>query len=126
MILPDEARRDLAPWFTEDELALFRYTDSSLIAWVFRNVFKQGAVTWNKVVNFARRSYDPEHFAGKALIAHELFHILHQDRIGWWRYLGTYVFYKLNPRYWRRGVKQHPMERDAYALQDEVERALNR
>ncbi len=123
-MLPPQAEEHLRPWYTHDQLARYRYTSRSPIAWVFRHVFKQGAVTWNGVVNYALASYDPDTPAGLGLIAHEMHHMLHQERIGWWKYLAQYTWLLRFSRYRGSNNGNHPFEAPAYALHHEVETAL--
>lgn len=91
-MLPPKAQDDLRRWFTQPELDAFRYTSRGLIAWLLRHSFKQGAVTWNGVVNFALSPYDPDTPGGLAMIAHEMMHVRQQRQQGWWCYLARYAW----------------------------------
>ena len=125
MPLPESAKAKLSPWFSAEELDSFRHTERGLMSWVCRRVLKQGAITWNKVVNFAPSRYDPESKRGLALIAHEMLHVRQQRKAGWLRFLASYVW-RLRKRGHRgKNNEHHPLERPAYALQREVRRALD-
>ncbi len=124
MSLPESAKSKLSPWFSREELDAFAYTERSPVSWVFRHLFKQGAVTWNGVVNFARRRYDPESASGVSLIAHELLHARQQRATGWVRYLLKYAWLLRRAGYRGRNNRRHPLEQPAYALEEEVVEAL--
>lgn len=126
MSLPPEAKGNLAPWFTPQELDAFRYKERGPICWAFRALFHQDAVTWNRVVHFAQSQYDPRTPEGLSLIAHEMLHVRQQRELGWLRFLARYVWALRRAQYRGSRNAQHPMERPAYALGQEVLEALQR
>ncbi len=72
----------------------------------------QGAVTINGTVHMTARSPDIETDAGIALLGHEIYHVVQQAEMGWWRYLVLYSL-RWRPSHIREGWR-HPMERAAY------------
>lgn len=121
VLLSPEAVQKLAPWYDQGLLRGTRVLHGSLFGAVF-GWFGQAAVTVNGAVHLTRRAPDLESVGGMALLAHELYHAAQQREMGWWRYLGRYVW-RWRPRHISRGW-EHPMEAAAYARGAEVRQAL--
>ena len=84
--------------------------------------FGQSAVTINGTVHLTARAPDLGTDAGIAFLGHEIYHVLQQVQMGWWRY---FVLYSLRwrPSHIREGWR-HPMERPAYDRAREIREAL--
>ena len=119
--LSDDVQQKLAPWYSRQLLGGTRILRHSFFGMVL-GWFGQAAVTVNGTVHLTPRAGDLESTAGVALLAHELYHVLQEREQGWWRYLARYVWH-WRPWHIRRGW-EHPLERPAYARQNEVLRAL--
>ena len=122
--LPEDAKARLSRWFSQEEMETFRYTRRGPICLAFRHIFRQGAVTWNKVVNFARDPYDPETPRGLALIAHEMVHVRQQRQQGWWPFLVQYLWLLRKRAFRGSQNRNHPLEQPAYELAAEVRAVL--
>ena len=118
--VPTEVCHKLEPWYGElpGEVPVLR---GSLLGWAF-GLIRQHAVTINGTVHWTSRAPELASLGGTALLGHELFHVLHQAEVGWWRYLAGYVC-RWRPSHIRHGW-EHPYEVDAYARGREIREAL--
>ena len=118
--VPTEVCDKLEPWYGELPRNV-RMLRGSLLGWVFGRA-GQHAVTINGTVHWTSRAPELESVGGTVLFGHELFHVVHQANVGWWRYLAGYV------RHWRpkhiKHGREHPYEVDAYARGEEIRAAL--
>jgi hypothetical protein len=55
-----------------------------------------------------------------ALLVHEALHVRQQRSMGWWRFLLSYLWWRV--RHPRTPIRHHPLEAPAYDLADEVGR----
>ncbi len=119
--IPADARAVLAHWYVDELLDSTRVLQGSLFGWLF-GLSGQHAVTINGTVHLTPKAPDVGSDSATVLIGHELFHVEHQRRIGWWRYLAAYVA-RWRPAHVRQGWK-HPYEAPAYARGREIRAAL--
>ncbi len=122
VVLSDDIKQKLAPWYPRDVLDSVRVLRGSVFGAVYGRL-GQGAITVNGTVHLTRNAQDLASNAGVSLLAHELFHVLQERDDGWWRYLARYLWH-WRPRHLTRGI-EHPMERAAYARGYEVRTALD-
>lgn len=120
--LTPAVKQRLWPWYDPSLLNDTRVLRGSLFGKVF-GWSGQAGVTVNGVVHLTPRAHDLESAAGTALLAHELFHVVQQREMGWWRYLLRYLI-RWRPKHISRGW-EHPMEAPAYARGSEVRQALS-
>ncbi len=126
--IPADARAVLAHWYVDELLDSTRVLQGSLFGWLF-GLSGQHAVTINGTVHLTPKAPDVGSDSATVLIGHELFHVEHQRRIGWWRYLAAYVA-RWRPAHVRQGWKhpyqgwKHPYEAPAYARGREIRAAL--
>lgn len=92
--------------------------------WLVKHVLRQGALTFSPFVFFGGSTYDPADADSVALLAHELKHVEQYQRYGRAGFLIRY-FRDLAGRRFRYSADL-PLEREAYALQDDVARRLAR
>lgn len=118
----DAVKHRLEPWYDRALLDSARVYRGSLFGAVFSR-FGQAAVTVNGAVHLTRKAGDLESVPGTALLAHELFHVVQQRQMGWWRYLARYLW-RWRPKHINRGW-EHPLEAPAYARGAEVRQALS-
>ena len=113
----------LARWYPRDLLESSPIVQGSMIGRLFGR-WGQAAVTINGTVHLTPRSGDLESRDGMVLIAHELYHVVQQQEMGWLPFLLRYV------ASWRPSQRAdghtHPLEAPAYARADEVREALSR
>lgn len=119
--IPGEAKTVLARWYGDDLLDGVRVLQGSFVGWLF-GLSGQHAVTISGTVHLTPKAPDVASDTGTVLIGHEFFHVEHQRRVGWWRYLAAYVA-RWRPAHVRQGWK-HPYEAPAYARGREVREAL--
>ena len=119
--IPEMARAHLARWYGEHlprDVVVLR---GSWFGRLF-GALRQSAVTINGTVHWTRGAPDLKTDEGIALLGHEIYHVLQQVQMGWWRY---FVLYSVR---WRpshiRGGWRHPMERAAYDRGREIRDAL--
>ena len=111
----------LAAWYDQAVIEGTPVLSGSLFGWLF-GVFGQHAVTINGSVHLTPQAPELASERGIALLGHELYHVVDQRRVGWWRYLGGYVAH-WRPTHICHG-RRHPYEAPAYARQAEVRAAL--
>ena len=119
--IPEEARAVLARWYGADVLDGTPVLRGSFFGRLFGS-FGQHAVTINGTVHLTPHAPDVASATGTVLLGHELFHVEHQRRIGWWRYLAAYAL-RWRPVHLRPGGK-HPCEAPTYARGREIRAAL--
>lgn len=120
LIVPEEAAGKLAFWYGTLPPAV-RVLRGSIIGWMF-GLSGQHAVTINGTVHWTKHAPALESAEGTPLLGHELFHVVQQREMGWWRFLAGYVWH-WRPRHIRRGW-EHPYEVPAYARGREIRAAL--
>ena len=119
--IPEETKKILGRWYDRkilDETPVLR---GSLFGAIF-GISKQHAVTINRTVHLTSHAPDPDTPLGIMLLGHELFHVVHQMELGWWRYLIRYLA-GWRPSHISNG-RNHPMERPAYERGDQLWRAM--
>lgn len=117
-----QTKQRLVPWYSTALLDGTKVLRGSLFGKTF-GWFGQAAVTVNGTVHLTPRAGDVESIPGTALLAHELFHVVQQREMGWWRYFFRYLW-RWRPKHIKRGW-EHPMETPAYARGAEVRQALS-
>ena len=115
------ARPARPPWYGDELPAGVRLLRSSLFGWLFGSA-GQHAVTINRTVHWTRHAPALETAPGTALLGHELYHVVQQQEMGWWRFLARYLW-GWRPAHIKRGY-EHPLERPAYDRQAEIRRAI--
>ena len=114
-------QEDLSTWYPQALLEETIVLQGSVWGWLFGR-WGQGAVTLNGTVHLTHRAPDLPSRNGTVLLGHELFHVLQQREMGWWRFLLAYI--RLwRPRHLKDG-RSHPLEAPAYVRADEIARAL--
>jgi hypothetical protein len=113
----------LSRWYPRDFVERTRFLRGSRIGWLFGR-WGQAAVTINRTVHFTPRAPDLESQRGIALLAHELFHVVQQTEMGWWRFFVRYAL-RWRPIHRKEGWR-HPLEAPAYERGREVREALER
>lgn len=116
-----EAKVILIQWYGREILDETPVLRGSLFGWIF-GASGQHAVTINRTVHLTRHAPDPETQAGITLLGHELFHVVQQTELGWWRFLIRYIA-GWRPSHITNG-RSHPLERPAYERGDEIRRAM--
>lgn len=81
-------------------------------------------MTINGRVHLTPRAPSLETREGLLLAAHELYHVVQQREMGWWRFFLRYLW-RWRPSHVRNG-RSHPLEAPAYARAEEVRRILER
>lgn len=121
--IPESTVQELTRWYSEDLIRSTPFLKSTFFGWLFGR-FGQGAVTINKSVHLTGkpRDLDPTSRSGIVLLGHELYHVLQQQEMGWWSFLLRYLWH-WRPRHVKQGRK-HPLEKPAYAREDEISGAL--
>ena len=120
--LSPQALRALATWYPSDLLETTPFLRGSLIGRLF-GAWGQAAVTVNRRVHLTPRA--PTDLTSRVsilLAAHELYHVMQQQEMGWPRFLARYIW-RWRPGHVKEGWR-HPLEAPAYARADEVRRAL--
>ena len=117
----EEAKAILTQWYDREILDETPVLLGSLFGWIF-GASGQHAVTINRRVHLTRHAPDSDTPSGIVLLGHELYHVLQQTELGWWRFLFRYIV-GWRPSHITSG-RSHPMERPAYERGDEVRRAM--
>ena len=113
----------LVRWYPRDLLESSSLVRDSLFGRLFGRL-GQAAVTINGTVHLTPRFGDLESDDGTILIAHELYHVVQQQEMGWLPFLLRYVV-AWRPSQ-RTDGRAHPLEAPAYARAAEVHEALSR
>ena len=118
--VPDEAVLALAPWYgtLPQEVRVLR---GSVLGWLF-GLTGQHAVTINGTIHWTKHATPLAGNKATALLGHELFHVVQQQEMGWWRFLTGYIWH-WRPKHVRRGW-EHPYEVPAYARGSEISSAI--
>jgi hypothetical protein len=117
---PDSVNK-LTTWYHQSVLSGTPILQHSIFGWLF-GLFKQHGVTINKTIHLTNRAPKIDSDSWIALIGHELIHVLQQQEMGWWKFLAKYIWH-WRPKHINRG-REHPLEKRAYARQDEIEEFL--
>ena len=117
----EEARVILNKWYDREFLDNTPVLRGSLFGWIF-GASGQHAVTINRTVHLTRHAPDPDTPAGIMLLGHELYHVVQQTELGWWRFLFRYII-GWRPSHISNG-RSHPLEMPAYERGDEIRRAM--
>lgn len=122
--IPESTVQELTRWYSEELIRSTPFLKSTFFGWLFGR-FGKGAVTINKSVHLTGkpRDLDPTSRSGIVLLGHELYHVLQQQEMGWWRFLSRYLWH-CRPRHVKQ-PRKHPLEKQAYARQDEISGALS-
>ena len=113
----EEAKEILVQWYNREVLDETPVVRGSLLGLIF-GLSRQHAVTINGTVHLTRNAPDLETPLGIMLLGHELYHVVHQMELGWWRYLVRYLV-GWRPSHVSVG-RSHPMEGPAYERGDQV------
>jgi hypothetical protein len=109
--VPDDMKAVLRQWYSDAVLVNTRVLQGSFFGWLF-GLSGQHAVTINKTVHLTVNA-DAEGSPGRTvLIGHELFHVVQQNDMGWWRFLLSYLWH-WRPTHIKHG-KTHHYEAPAY------------
>lgn len=119
--LPEPAIRHLRRWYRPDLLESTAVLRGTILGWLFGRL-GQDAVTVNGSVHLTSRASGLDSDRGIGLIGHELFHVVQQQEMGWWRFFVRYVL-AWRPVHVMRG-RGHPMERPAYERGDAIMASL--
>ena len=119
--VPDRTRRLLRQWYPEDLTEETTVVRGSVFGWLFGR-FGQHAVTVNRTVHLTSDAPGLESDAGIVLLGHELYHVVQQQEMGWWRFIARYVW-SWRPSHVSEGWR-HPLEEPAYARGREIRGSL--
>jgi hypothetical protein len=123
LAVSDAAKQHLGQWYSAQLLDNTRVLRGSIFGWLFGR-FGQHAVTINKTVHLTPHAPDVESDDGISLLGHELFHVMQQAEMGWWRFLARYIW-RWRPSHVKQGWK-HPLEEPAYKRQGEIREKLQK
>lgn len=115
--ISDEAKAILAQWYDRETLDETPVLRGSLFGFIF-GMSRQHAVTINRTVHLTSHAPDPDTPLGIMLLGHELFHVVHQTELGWWKYIARYLT-GWRPSHVSNG-RSHPMEKPAYERGDQI------
>lgn len=119
--VPQSTSHHLARWYSQQVLEETPLLRNSFPGWVFGQ-FGQAAVTIDKAVHLTSRAPHLESAPGAALLGHEYYHVLQQKEMGWWSFLGRYVWH-WRPSHIKEGWNHH-LEKPAYDRGEEIRRTL--
>jgi hypothetical protein len=122
MRIDSTTAESLQPWFPSLALDRVQIVHEGPMCWFVRNVLRQGAMTIAPYIFYGRSRFDPARLGSVALLAHELKHVQQYQEKGHVRFLARY-FWDLGRNRFQYS-KTLPLEKEAYDLQAEVERAL--
>ena len=122
--IPESTVQQLTRWYSEDLIRSTPFLKGTFFGWLFGR-FGQDAVTINKSVHLTGKppGLDLTSRPGIVLLGHELYHVFQQQERGWWSFLLRYLWH-WRPRHVKQG-RTHPLEKPAYARQDEISGALS-
>ncbi|HWC30752.1 MAG TPA: DUF4157 domain-containing protein [Dehalococcoidia bacterium] len=112
----------LRPWFPDLDMQSVVLVHGGPVCWFVRSVIRQGAMTVAPYVFYGRSSFDATRVESVALLAHELKHVQQYRELGRLGFLVRYFVAKARNGF--RYSEDLPLEKDAYALQREVENSL--
>lgn len=119
--IPEKTAECLSRWYGPDLPRQAVVLQGSLVGWLFGRS-GQAAVTIDKKIHLTPRLRDLDTNRGIALLGHELFHVVQQNEMGWWRFILRYLI-RWRPTHIKHG-RRHPMERPAYERADEIRASL--
>ena len=119
--IPQSSAQELIHWYSEHLIKNTPVRQGTIFSWLF-GLFGQAGVTVNKTIHLTKRAPDPVSQSGIVLIGHELYHVLQQQEMGWYRFLFSYIWH-WRPRHIKNG-REHPLEKPAYARGDEIRNVL--
>ena len=119
--ISQETKNILSQWYDRRTLDDTSVVRGSLFGAIF-GMSGQHAVTINRRVHLTKHAKEVDSPLGIMLLGHELFHVVHQQELGWWKYLLCYLT-GWRPSHVSNG-RTHPMERPPYERGDEIWRAM--
>ena len=119
--ISEEAKEILVQWYDREILDDTPVLRGSIFGFIF-GASGQHAVTINGTVHLTSRAPDSDSPLGIMLLGHELFHVVHQMELGWWKYLVRYLA-SWRPSHVSNG-RSHPVEGPAYERADKIWRAM--
>lgn len=120
--IPQDSAQKLTSWYSERILSNTSVLQNSIFSWFF-GLFGQHAVTINKTIHLTGKAPELESTAWIVLIGHEMYHVLQQQEMGWWKFLLRYLWH-WRPKHISKG-REHPLEEKAYARGDDIRNALS-
>jgi hypothetical protein len=109
--LSNEVKAVLRQWYSDAVLDDTRVLEGSFFGWLF-GLTGQHAVTINKSVHLTKNAKSEGTPGRTVLIGHELFHVVQQDDMGWWRFILSYLWH-YRPAH-LKSAKSHYYEVPAY------------
>jgi hypothetical protein len=92
IVVSDEVKAVLRQRYSDAVLDDTRVLEGSFFGWLF-GLTGQHAVTINKTVHLTKNVKSEGTPGRTVLIGHELFHVVQQNDMGWWRFILSYLWH---------------------------------